>query len=92
MTVNNLNVVFQTFCTVFLHGVVFSCSTQLGRMNAILKRASRYHLTDNLYNPLGLLEHADNIMFERTQTSPAAQPNSTMELSASRACLCFATM
>jgi hypothetical protein len=40
---------------------------QIGRINAILKRAWRYHLTGDIYDVVGLLDYVDSRLFKSVQ-------------------------
>jgi hypothetical protein len=40
---------------------------QIGRINAILKRARRYHLTGDIYDVVGLLDYVDSRLFKSVQ-------------------------
>jgi gmma-aminobutyric acid receptor subunit gamma/cGMP-dependent protein kinase 2 len=68
MTGDNLDVVFVsliinrlTYCLSAWGG--FLNGEQVGRINAVLRRAKRYCLTDYLYDAVGLLDAVDNRLF-----------------------------
>ena len=72
MSVNNLNVIF---CSLVINRILYCLAVwggflnldQVGRIDAVLKRARRYRITKDLYCLAGLLAQADNRLFERAQ-------------------------
>ena len=73
MSTRNLNVIYDalivnriSYCLSAWGG--FLNSEQIGRLNALLNRAKKYNLTDNVFDLSGLLLQADRRLFEKMQS------------------------
>lgn len=73
MPIDKLNVVFcalivnrLSYCISAWGG--FANAEQIGRMNALLLRARKYRLTDNVYDFIGLMQHVDYNLFKSMQS------------------------
>ena len=72
MPIKKLDVVY---CALIINRLSYCLSAwggyvnaeQIGRINALLMRARRYQLTDNIYDFQGLLDHADCKLFKSIQ-------------------------
>lgn len=72
MNINNLNIVF---CSLVINRILYCLAVwggflnvdQVGRIDAVLRRARRYRITSDLYCFAGLLAQADHRLFERAQ-------------------------
>lgn len=73
MSIRNLNVIYDaliinriTYCISAYGG--YLNSEQVGKVNALLKRAKKYQLTDVIFDFAGLLMQADYKLFEKMQS------------------------